>query len=88
MGGVVVKFWVDFTAEPLVGESDSRWVGQWWAGFLIASFMLVLTSLPLFLFKASPPSNMKPIEVGSNTSDSEVNEELINNSTGNDYYTL
>jgi organic anion transporter 5A len=41
----------------------------------------VLASLPLFLFKASPPSNMKPIEVGSNTSDSEVNEELINNST-------
>ena len=87
LGGVVVKFWVDVTAEPLVAESDSRWVGQWWAGFLLASLMLVLTSLPLFLFKASPPSDHKPIEVISNTDDdSEVNQELINNSTGMHWY--
>ena len=43
LGGVVVTLWVDPLDEAKVTSNDSRWVGQWWLGFLIASLMLFLT---------------------------------------------
>ena len=75
-GGVVLKNWVDITEEARVEPTDSRWVGQWWMGFLIATGAIVLTTIPLFLYKATPPRELVDTDV-----DSELNEELINNST-------
>ena len=43
LGGVVVTLWVDPLDEAKVTSNDSRWVGQWWLGFLIASLMLFIT---------------------------------------------
>ena len=45
LGGVVVTLWVDPLDEAKVTSNDSRWVGQWWLGFLIASLMLFITGL-------------------------------------------
>ena len=45
-------------------------------GFLIATGAIVLTTIPLFFYKANPPRELVDTDV-----DSELNEELINNST-------
>ena len=73
--------WVDpFVTDPPVEEGDSRWVGQWWMGFIISSILIGLSALPLFLFKKEPPRYVERLQLDS-SENSELNEELINNST-------
>ena len=69
---------MDISEDARVEPSDSRWVGQWWMGFIIATGAIVVTSIPLFFYKADPP---RDIGTEVEDADSELNEELINNST-------
>ena len=81
LGGNVLSHWVDpFTEDPPVSEGDSRWVGQWWMGFIISSILVLLSVLPLFLFRKEPPRYVEQLNLDS-SDNSELNEELINNST-------
>ena len=70
--------WVDPLQEPSVSPADTRWVGQWWLGYIISAVFVLLSLLPLFLFKKEPPSNIVELNSSEN---SELNEELINQST-------
>ncbi|CAG5109571.1 Oidioi.mRNA.OKI2018_I69.chr2.g4091.t1.cds [Oikopleura dioica] len=70
--------WVDPFQEPSVSPADTRWVGQWWLGYFIAAVFVFLSLLPMFLFKKQPPSNIVELNSSEN---SELNEELINQST-------
>jgi len=70
--------WVDPLQEPAVSPADTRWVGQWWLGYIISAIFVLLSLLPLFLFKKQPPSNIVELNSSEN---SELNEELINQST-------
>ena len=80
LGGNVLSHWVDpFVPNPPVSPGDSRWVGQWWMGFIISAILVGLAVLPLFLFKKEPPRYEERLQLSSDNS--ELNEELINNST-------
>uniref|UniRef100_A0A8C5ASJ1 Solute carrier organic anion transporter family, member 2B1 n=1 Tax=Gadus morhua TaxID=8049 RepID=A0A8C5ASJ1_GADMO len=54
MGSFTLRFYVDFDKTPTdqiqIDSKDLRWVGAWWLGFLIASCLLFLTSLPYLFF--------------------------------------
>ncbi|CAL8363801.1 unnamed protein product [Lota lota] len=57
MGSFTLRFYVDFDKTPTdqieIDSKDLRWVGAWWLGFLIASCLLFLTSLPYLFFPRS-----------------------------------
>uniref|UniRef100_A0A8D0BR63 Solute carrier organic anion transporter family member n=1 Tax=Salvator merianae TaxID=96440 RepID=A0A8D0BR63_SALMN len=50
LGSVLAKLYVDIGFVDLgtitITPSDSRWVGAWWMGFLIASVLLLLSGIP------------------------------------------
>uniref|UniRef100_S4RKF5 Solute carrier organic anion transporter family member n=1 Tax=Petromyzon marinus TaxID=7757 RepID=S4RKF5_PETMA len=54
VGSVCTKLFVD-VGNLVLTQSDSRWVGAWWLGFLIAGGITLLTALPLWFFPASVP---------------------------------
>ncbi|XP_078452505.1 solute carrier organic anion transporter family member 1C1-like [Lampetra planeri] len=59
VGSVCTKLFVDVgfvnMEEVTISPQDSRWVGAWWLGFLIAGGITLLTALPLWFFPASVP---------------------------------
>ncbi|XP_061752920.1 solute carrier organic anion transporter family member 2B1 [Nerophis ophidion] len=58
-GAFLLRFYVDFdtmTEDQIqLDRSDLRWVGAWWLGFLLASFLLFVTALPYFFFPRHMP---------------------------------
>ena len=47
-----------FVADSSLEPSDPRFIGAWWLGFLVIAAILLLFSLPLFVF----PASLLPIE--------------------------
>ena len=39
-----------------ISPEDPRWVGAWWVGFVIASFLFVIASIPISIYGAELPS--------------------------------
>ncbi len=56
MGSLFLSEWINIgEINNLINRNDPRWIGRWWAGFLISSSLLFILSLILFTF----PSNLK-----------------------------
>lgn len=60
VGGQMLTIYVDFN-EPEsnsgdLTQVDPRWVGAWWVGFLVASFIMVSVAIPLAAFGVELPS--------------------------------
>ncbi|XP_051916568.1 solute carrier organic anion transporter family member 3A1-like isoform X1 [Hippocampus zosterae] len=59
LGSVCTKFYVDavfIDADKLgIGPEDPRWIGAWWAGFLLCAALLFCSALPMFGFPQSLP---------------------------------
>jgi hypothetical protein len=58
MGSLFVSKWINIGDEINIGgltPSDPRWIGRWWAGFVISSSLLIILSLILFTF----PSHLR-----------------------------
>ncbi|XP_078452502.1 solute carrier organic anion transporter family member 1C1-like isoform X1 [Lampetra planeri] len=59
IGSFCARLFVDLgfinMEEVTISPQDSRWVGAWWLGFLIAGGITLLTALPLWFFPASVP---------------------------------
>ncbi|KAF7642964.1 hypothetical protein LDENG_00247340 [Lucifuga dentata] len=58
-GSLMLRFYVDFDKlskdQIQLDHKDLRWVGAWWLGFLVASCLLFLTSLPYLFFPRDMP---------------------------------
>lgn len=58
-GSLMLRFYVDFdklSPEDIqLDPKDLRWVGAWWLGFLVASCLLFLTTLPYLFFPRNMP---------------------------------
>ncbi|XP_072509655.1 solute carrier organic anion transporter family member 1B1-like isoform X1 [Notamacropus eugenii] len=59
LGSLCAKLYVDFASVDLstitIKPTDSRWVGAWWLGFLIAGMLSIASGIPFFFF----PKNLK-----------------------------
>ncbi|XP_038597487.1 solute carrier organic anion transporter family member 1B3-like [Tachyglossus aculeatus] len=73
LGSLCARMYVDIGFVDLnkitITPKDSRWVGAWWLGFLIAGFLSILASIP---FCFLPKSAQKKGRQESNTSASPV----------------
>ncbi|KAA0184122.1 hypothetical protein HAZT_HAZT010345 [Hyalella azteca] len=54
LGGYLLSFYVDtlFVSEDLIkiDRTHPRWIGMWWAGFLLGSVALFVLSVPFLMF--------------------------------------
>lgn len=82
MASVLLSEWVNPSeAKPNIPESDQRWVGLWWVGFLVsAGLMLIFSSLMVSFPEKLPDSPyVRPTDKKKNNKD----EKKSDNSNGN-----
>ena len=73
MGSVFLSEWINIGDEKNldgITKSDPRWIGRWWAGFIVSSCLLILFSLLLFTF----PSHLRENNNELNQSDSNIEQ--------------
>ena len=39
-----------FQDDPHLSNKDPRWVGAWWMGFLLLGVLILIFTLPMFMF--------------------------------------
>ncbi|KAM4702194.1 solute carrier organic anion transporter family member 2B1 isoform 1-T3 [Discoglossus pictus] len=54
LGSAMLRYYVDIdkipSSEIVLTPKDPRWIGAWWLGFLVASSLVAIASIPYFFF--------------------------------------
>ncbi|XP_071480109.1 solute carrier organic anion transporter family member 5A1-like, partial [Diadema antillarum] len=64
LGSLTTSKYVDFDRVtpdqiPDISQSDPRWIGAWWLGFIITGVILAVLSLPIFFYPKILPSALE-----------------------------
>ncbi|GAB6028157.1 hypothetical protein CHUAL_002367 [Chamberlinius hualienensis] len=61
LASACLKIYIRPSETPEYNQTDPRWLGAWWMGFLIIGSLQLLITFPILLFPKELPSNAKSI---------------------------
>ncbi|XP_056647131.1 solute carrier organic anion transporter family member 74D isoform X1 [Diorhabda sublineata] len=61
VGSLCTSVYADLSVKPQFKTSDPRWVGAWWLGLVLISFLLMIASFAMFAFPKRLTGSKQPV---------------------------
>ena len=70
------------TADPDIEQTDPRWIGAWWIGFVICALCTIVWALPMAMFPLRLAGPDCQTEQQKKAASDSANNDLMSNLTG------